>query len=238
MHFILMLCMKAPELWGVLKWFVTEIKTGRSMREYRQSSRMQNECYSSHVYIETTTFYRLQGLRTEYGKLYEEEPKRFSKGSNFVSVNHQEVAQAYDGRFHNKTTSGKHAVPVATKLSSEAIYALVNLINREYPEVLLRRNSEFVKAAGDMIRKGNIFASLDCLRFRNFVSFSALRAVKYFLNAVTDGQKPVHVNTVYRLRHWSELRKSKSAQCTDLFVQSHLSMASVPEKTHFLSNIH
>lgn len=226
-----------PRKWAGFLWFVTVVKAGFPMDRYRQLARMQNERHNSAYFIQTTTYDLLKGLRDEHDLIYNERLKKSATGARGVNVKHQEVAHAYDGGEHSRVTFVRQAVTVAVRLSKRAITALGDVMNGEYPDMLLQKNDRRLQSLPNARTKEDILEHLDCRLFKNVVRFGALRAARNFINAVNDGKETEQVNSIYRLRHWSESRDYKPAQAQDVSTQYNIALDASHEDAKFLRTI-
>ena len=188
-----------PRQWLAFKWDVIVVQLGKSMMEYRQLARVQNERNKSQYSLHCTIFDLLHGLRMEYDLLYAEALKASRTGGRGVKVSHRLVAQRYDGAEHKTNTTIRQAVGVASRLSRRTIRTIGDVCNQDCSTGISDQLGSSEDT--DTISKDNQMDSTDCRLFKDFLCFGTLRAAKAFMNAVVDGKEEAQVNTIFRLKH-------------------------------------
>ncbi len=217
--------------WIQFKWRVIVISSDRSMSEYRQLARLQNERNKATYHHETTIFELLSGLRLEYDLLYSKALKNSRTGHKGVKIKHRDVAHMFDGCDHTNNTYVKQAVSVASRISPRTIEAIGEVCNHDCSDIILKDpslNSEGLRTLDEII------SQKDCRLFRRFICFGTLRASKSFMSAVADGQEEAQVNCIYRLRHWSECQGFKSVPNKVVVEQFNFSILALNEERKFL----
>ena len=208
------------------------VQPGKPITEYRQLARLENE-KNKPLYIHETTIYDLlHGLRLEYNELYNVALKSSRTGVRGAKVNHRVVAERYDGGDHSKRTYVRQAVSVAVRLSERTIEAIGKVCNEDCAQLILvdkEMNRSNMKSVDE------VYLHKDSRLFRSFVCFGSLKGTKSFMNAVMDDNENAQVNTIFRLRHWSELNGFKPVQSSTVSDQFCLSILSLKEEEKFLS---
>ena len=93
---------ETPDKWVGFKWKVTVVRPDKSLTQYRQLARLQDERNKALYIYEPTVYDLLHGLRGEYDLLFNAALKNSRTGRRGVKVNHRDVARQYDGA-ENKT---------------------------------------------------------------------------------------------------------------------------------------
>ncbi len=224
----------SPTKWSEFLWKVIVVKPDKSMAEYRQLARVQNEKNKAFYIHESTIFDLLKGLRLEYDELFRKALKNSRTGVRGAKINYKVVAERYDGGDHTKNTYIRQAVSVAVRISEKTIDAIGTVCNEDCAELILcdeKMNNSNLKTVDE------VYSREDSRLFRNFICFGALRGAKAFMNAVLDGHEDAQVNTIFRLRHWSEHNRFKPAQASLVTEQFNLSLLALKEEEKFLSLI-
>ena len=223
-----------PDRWSQFRWKLIVVQPGRSLTEYRQLARVQNEKNKALFIHETTIYDLINGLRKEYDELSRIALKNSRTGARGAKVNYKHVAERYDGGDHSKNTYIRQVVTVAARLHLRTIDTIGKVVNEDCAEIVLC-DKELNRS--DMKTVEDVYCQKDSRLFKSFVSFGSLRGSKAFMNAVLDDQVEAQVNTIFRLRHWSEMNRFKSAQHTVITEQFNMSILSLKEEQKFLSLI-
>ena len=210
------------------------MKAGLEECEYRKLSVVQNERNKQVYHFETTLFDLLTNLRRIHDQLLSKRRKDSRNGGRGVNVFHKDVAEMYDGGCHNKNTTVRQAVTVASRLSINTIKAIGDVANTTCPGIILNNgklNRQKLTSAESILEQ------YDCRLFRRFLCTSTLRGARNFMNAIKDRHETAQANTVYRARHWSERNDFRSLSpgvLNDLFKLSKLALI---EEAKFLKFI-
>ncbi len=225
---------ESPSKWGDFQWKVTVLRPGKSLLECRQLARIENEIGKESYRTQTTIYDLLHGLRVEYDELYQMALKASRVGSRGVKVHHKDVAHRFDGADHSDLTYVRQAVSVASRISHKTIEAIGQVCNQDCVNTILHNKS----LNGSALKtEEELYAQKDCRLFRSFVCFGSLRGAKAFMNAVQDGNEDAQSNTIYRMKHWSELHGYKPVQTTIVTEQFGLSILALKEQDKFLNHI-
>lgn len=223
-----------PSKWSSFLWKVIVVQPGRSIEEYRQLARVQNERSKSIYHYECTLYDLLCGLRQEYDTLYAEIRKHCPSGDRGTKVPQKDVAHRYDGGDHSSNTSVKQAVTVASRLGWKTIKTLGEVINMECADIIAQTAELNVHS---LTSTSEVLAQQDCRLFRSFLCFGALRASKAFMAAIENNQEDAQVNTIYRIKHWCELHRYKPVQSKVISQQFQLAIWALKEEQKFLNAI-
>lgn len=220
-----------PKEWLGYKWKVLVVQSGKQLSDYRKLARNQNERNKQKYQFETTVYDLLHGLRLEYDELYNQAVKQSRTGRRGIKVNHREVARNYDGGQHIGNTYVKQAVTVASRLSHKAIEAIGTICNLDCTDIMSNNDSS-TSSVNEHVNSKD-----DCRLFKSFVHFWAFRSAKAFMNAMNDGLEDAQVNTIHRLKYWSEANQYKSAQSKIVVEQFKLAVFALQEEAKFLKYI-
>ena len=127
----------SPARWESTKWKVFCVRPGLDLTEYRKLAVVQNERNKQMYHFEPTFYDMLQSLRSIYDKLHRDRLKTSRLGSRGVFIHHRDVAHNYDGGDHNKNTTVRQAVSVATRLSMKTIAAIGSVANMNCVDIIL-----------------------------------------------------------------------------------------------------
>ena len=216
------------------KWRVLVLVPNCTINDLRRLARIQNERSKAKYQFECTVFDLLNGLRQEYEELYKSRMKLSRTGERGVHITHREVAHEYDGGEHAHNTSVKQAVSVAIRLSKKAIEAIGNVVNTDCSDIIF--HSPSLNKENHQSKK-DVLDNHDCRLFKSFVSFGSLRASKSFMSATSNGLEVAQVNTIYRLKHWSERHKYRAVQANVVTEQFSLAVSAIKEVDRFLDFI-
>lgn len=223
-----------PGKWGSFLWKVIAVHPTSSIEQYRQLARVQNERTKSSYNYECTVHDLLRGLRLEYDALYEDQLKKSRLGARSVKVTRRAVAERYDGGDHASNTTIKQAVTLASRLSWKTIEVLGEIINLDCSDVI---SSSPELNIHSLSSRQALFSQQDCRLFKRCVTFGALRGAQAFMSAVANGYEQAQINSLYRIKHWSELHDYKSVNSKTISEQFQLSILALKEEDKFLSAI-
>ena len=167
----------------------------------------------------------------DYDAIYAELKKDRRKKSGDVTVPHRDVARRYDGGEHSTQTAVRQAVSVAHRLTHETIEAIGTVVNMECADVIVKTPDLNYHS---FTSKDEVLTHQDCRLFKKFVCFGSLRAAKAFMSAIADGKELAQVNTIFRMRHWSELHRYRSVQSKVVSEQFMLAALALKEEEKFL----
>lgn len=226
------LCAKNAAKWEGYKWRVFCVPEGHPLSEYEKLAIVQNERNRETYHFETTSYDMLRRLRAIYDKLFDERSKLVQNEKQKVLIHHRDVAHKYDGGDHDRNTTVRQAVSVAVRLSAKTIKAIGYVSNMTCPDIILTNgslNKHNIKSKASAMRH------YDCRLFRKLFSISTLRGAKTFINAIKDGEEEAQVNTIYRVRHWSEDHDFRSVNPETLSTLFNHSKLALDEENKFLS---
>ncbi len=231
---IVELAYEQPSKWGSFKWRVFRVRHGFELGECRKLAVVQNERNQNIYHFEPTLYEMLLSLRNIYDTIYNEQLKVSRVGTRGISVLHRDVAHRYDGGEHEKNTTVRQAVSVASRLSLRTIEAIGEVANTTCPDIILN-NSDF--NVYNLADRDSVLAGYDCRLFKKFLCNSTLKSAKAFVNALKDGEEDAQVNTIYRVRHWCELNNYRPVKSCVLNEQYNLSRLALNEEYKFLKYI-
>lgn len=233
-HFLLSLLAlrdKDPGKWESVKWKVFCVRHDLEMYEYRKLAVVQNERNKQAYHYETTLYEMLLSLRRIHDNLYAARLKVSRTGSRGVAVHHRDVAHLYDGGDHDRNTTVRQAVTVATRLSRRTINAIGEIANLSCPDIIL--------ANGDLNRHklkstSSVLSHYDCRLFKRFVCTSTLRGARHFMNAIKNDEEDAQVNAIFRARHWCEKNEYRPIRPSMLNEQFRFAKMALYEEAKFL----
>ena len=225
---------KYPLKWGSVSWKVFCVRPGFPLDDYRKLAVVHNE-RNKHIYhFEPTLYEMLRSLRTIHDKMYQEQLKKSRVGARGVTILHRDVAIQYDGGKHERNTTVRQAVSVASRLSVETIEAIGKVANMVCADIILS-NSDL--NAYKLTSRASVLSSYDCRLFKKFLCTSTLRGAKSFMNAIKDDEEQAQVNTIHRARHWCETNNYRSIKPTVLNAQYQPARLALDEECKFLQLI-
>ncbi len=231
---LMRLRVKIPAKWEGVKWKVIVLRPGHELSEYRKLAVVQNERNKQLYHYETTLPDMLISLRNIYDDLYTSRLKASRTGKKGVSVHHRDVAHIYDGGDHEKNTTVRQAVSVATRLTRATIEAISTIASMTCEDIILS-SAELNK---DNLKSVSlVMSTYDCRLFRKFLCTSTLRGARHFMNASREGEDVAQENAVHRARHWSELNGFRSVKSSVLNEQFMMAKLSLIEERKFLEFI-
>ena len=162
------------------------VRQGLNISEYRKLSVVQNERNKQIYHYEPTLYELLKSLRLIHDELYNQHLKSSRRGSRGVSIHHRDVAHRYDGGDHNRNTTVRQAVSVATRLSKRTIDAIGIVANMSCVDIILA-NTELNKHM--LTSTSSILSHYDCRLFKRFLCTSTLRGAKHFMNVIKEDEE-------------------------------------------------
>lgn len=232
----------SPSKFRDFKWRVIVVRHGLDISEYRMLSIVQNERNKQVYHYESTLYDVLRRLRDIYNELYAKEakadrrrkPKADSDSKKVINISNRAVARMYDGGKHDKNTTIRQAVSIATRLSERTIEAIGSVFNKTCPELILKNKD---LNAHQLSSTDSIMAKYDCRLFKRFVCLSTLRGPTQFMNAVKDGNEDAQVNAIFRAKHWCEKNQFRPITTNILNDMFTCSMFALKEESKFLDFI-
>lgn len=223
---------KYPIKWSHVQWKVFCVRPVHTLDEYRKLAVVQNERNRQAYHYEPTLSGMLKGLRRIYDNLFDARVKTSRTGRRGVSVHHRDVAHVYDGGDHDRNTTVRQAVSVATRLSLETLDAIDEMSNLTCEDIILA-NSELNDRNAKTVK--SVMSTYDCRLFKRFLCTSTLRGARLFMNAAREGDHDAQINSIYRCRHWSEVNNFRSVKPSVLNEQFQLAKLAIEEQRKFLT---
>lgn len=218
-----------PEEWGDFQWYVTVLKGGNTLHEYKQLARLQNLKHSDEYYIKPTLYDVFKGLKEEEIKLRKER-NRDPSGPD--------IATAFEGSTSLSISSLKQAATTVKRLSIKVIETLGEIMNQEIPE----KSTSVYGVDADKYKNctpQELQTRLDCRVYRNSFHLTSIKSSTAFMREGEGDDLETGIenqcNTLHRAKVLSASNQYKPVQPEMVSAQvSHAKYAKVEEQKFFL----
>ena len=213
-----------PERWDSFMWPVTILKGGHSIQVLKQLGRHQNRKHDATLYVETTFYDILSGMKEEAHRMQSMTSKPPTA---------KQVAAAYDGCSHLKDNTVRQTAATALRLPVRVIEEIGTIMNSEHPDLAEPPSSNSMALKTRRKGTNTPMTSVDCRVYRKFVNLTSLKSATKFMNASGTDAEEVQVHTLYRLRGISRLNKFKPVSYKDTLQQYEYTCAAMKEARKF-----